>query len=82
MPDGVGIEVRVTLDSAGHLPHEFLGVGYCLLERTSARVLHRAHPGIIDGGHRQRLGTALLWLMSASLAATSSDQPHARARRR
>jgi hypothetical protein len=59
MPDSVGIEVRVTLDSAGHLPHELFSVRYCLLESNSPRVLHRAHPDIIDCGPCQRLDAAL-----------------------
>jgi hypothetical protein len=69
MPDGVGIEVRVTLDGTGNLPHELLGVAYCLLKSAAARIWHWAHPGIIDRGHVNGW-PALSWLMSASRAAT------------
>jgi hypothetical protein len=50
MPNGIRIEMRVTLEGASNFAHERLGFGYCLLERTAARVVPRTHPGIIDPG--------------------------------
>lgn len=48
MPDGVGIEMRLPLDGSGNLAHEHFGVGYGLIASTSAHVLLKAHPSIID----------------------------------
>jgi len=44
MPDGIAVEMRMTLDDPGNLPHERFGLGHRVLERTATLFLHRAHP--------------------------------------
>ena len=43
MPDGIGIEMGMTLDDAGDVAQKSLGIVHRLLERTAAVFLRSAH---------------------------------------
>jgi hypothetical protein len=43
MPDSIRIEMGMTLDDAGHLPQEHVGVVHRPLERVAALCLRGAH---------------------------------------